>query len=261
MDQLHDVEPARRAELVHRLHELRGVEAELRLLTAALLPASVAGGRELDADARRRRDTEVVGHREQHVDLAELLDDDEDLVSQLLAHQGEAHELLVLVAVADDEMLRALGQAEHRLQLGLGAALEADAVLGAELHDLLDDVPLLVDLDRVHGRVGSRVLVLADRVREPLAQRLDARAEDVREAQQHRQGDALLFQIAREVVQTQLSVGMLLVRAHHDVPPRVDVEEAGAPTIHVVQRARLVGRPLRLRLGHGSRLDDLSSHP
>ena len=76
-------------------------------------------------------------------------------MSELLAHEGEAHELLVLVAVADDQVIGVLGQAEHRLQLRLAAALEADAVRLAELDDLLDDVPLLIDLDRIDRRVAA----------------------------------------------------------------------------------------------------------
>src|SRR5256885_8432032 len=49
-----------------------------------------------------------------------------------------------LVAVAHDEMLGALRQSEHRLQLGLGAALQSHAMLRAELDDLFDHVALLV---------------------------------------------------------------------------------------------------------------------
>ena len=143
--------------LVDRLHELRGVEAELRLLAAALLPAPEPARRQLDAHAGRRRDTEVVGGLQQDVDLAQLLEHDEDPVSELLAHEGEAHELLVLVAVADDDVIGGLGESEHRLQLRLAAALEADAVRLAELDDLLDDVALLVHLDRIHRRVAARV--------------------------------------------------------------------------------------------------------
>src|SRR5260221_11828510 len=181
VDELHDVEAARCAKTLHGLHELRGVESELGLLTAALLPSPESGGRQLDSDAGRGRDTELLRRGEQHVDLAQLLDDDEYLMSELLAHERQAHELVVLVPVADDEMLRALGETEHGLKLGVRAALEADAVLRAELDDLLDDVALLVDLDRVPDRLATRGLVSRDGIHVPLAQGLDARAEDVGE--------------------------------------------------------------------------------
>src|SRR4051812_43123920 len=136
VDQLDDVEPARRLELVDRLHELRGVEPELRLLAAALLPPAEAARRELDAHARLGRDAHLVGDLQQHVDLAELLDDDVDLMPELLAHEGEAHELLVLVAVADEQVVGVLGEAENGLELRLAPALEADLMLLPELDDL-----------------------------------------------------------------------------------------------------------------------------
>jgi hypothetical protein len=59
----------------------------------------------------------------------------------------------VLVSVADDHVIGPLDDARHRLELRLAAAFEPDAVFGAELDDLLDHVPLLVDLDRIDGRV------------------------------------------------------------------------------------------------------------
>ncbi len=182
---------------------------------------------------------------QQHVDLAQLLDDDEHLVAELLAHEGEAHELLVLVAVADDEVLGALGQPEHRLQLGLGAALEADAVLAAELDDLLDDVPLLVDLDRVHGGVAAGVLELADRA-----------ARTARSAPRCASGGcrrSAAARAARRPAPRGRSRGRagracarsIRVRAHDDVARLVDVEEARAPALDVVERLRVINRPLR----------------
>jgi hypothetical protein len=127
--------------------------------------------------------------------------------------------------------------------------LEPHAVRSAELHDLLDHVALLVDLDRVDGGVAAVVLELADRVLEPVAERLDARPQHVGEAEQHRQVHALLLQVVRQVVEVQLPVGMRLVGAHDHVAGLVDVEEAGAPALDVVERARVRDRPGGLRLG------------
>ena len=53
-------------------------------------------------------------------------------------------------------------------QLGLGAGFEAEAVGLAEVEDFLDDVALLVDLDRVDAAVVAFVIVLADGVVEGL---------------------------------------------------------------------------------------------
>ena len=223
-------------QLVDRLHELRGVEPELRLLAAALLPAAKAARRELDAHAGRRRHAHLVGDLQQHVDLAQLLEHDEDLVPELLAHEGEAHELLVLVAVADDDVLGVLGESENRLQLGLAAALEADAVRLAEFDDLLDDVALLVHLDRIHRRVAAGVAELLARLLEAIGQRLDARPQDVGEAEQHRKRDALLLESFVIVEEVDDVIRAVLVGADNDVPFVVDVEEAGAPPLDVIER-------------------------
>ena len=155
-----------RLQPVEQPHQLHRRQAELGLLAAALGPAPRPLARELDPHAERRLDPHLVGHLEQHVELVELLDHDEHLVAQLLAHQGQAHELLVLVAVADDQVLAALAEAQHRLQLRLAAALEPHAVRVAELDDLLHHVALLVDLDRVDRGVASLVPELLDGLRE-----------------------------------------------------------------------------------------------
>ena len=76
-------------------------------------------------------------------------------------------------------------------------------MLLAELDDLLDDVALLVDLDRVDGGVAAGVPELLARLLEALGQRVDARAEDVGEAQQHRQRDALLLEVVRDLEQVE----------------------------------------------------------
>jgi len=123
---------------------------------------------ELDANAGGRIHTKLVGDLKKDVDFAELLDDDENLVTELLAHEREPHELLVLVAVAHDQMVGVLGESEDSLELGLAAALEAHARILSEFDDLLDDVALLVDLDREYRRVPAGVLIFADRAIESL---------------------------------------------------------------------------------------------
>ena len=150
-------------------------------------------------------DAQLVGDLEQHVDLAQLLEHDEHLVAELLAHEGEAHELLVLVAVADDEVVGALGEAEDGLELRLAAALEADAVRLAELDDLLDHVALLVHLDRIHGRVAARVAELLDRAASKLLDASDSMRERRMSEKRSSSGQphALRFEIHRQLVEVE----------------------------------------------------------
>ena len=73
----------------------------------------------------------------------------------------------------------------------------------AELHDLLDHVPLLIHLDRIHGGVAAGVLELLDRLGEALGERFDARAQDVGETEEDGQLNALPFEIGREIAQVE----------------------------------------------------------
>jgi hypothetical protein len=169
---------------------------------------------------------------------------------QLLAHERQPHELLVLVAVADDEMVGGLVEAEHCLELRLAAALEADAVGGAELDDLVDHVALLVHLNRVDSRIGPLVAELLDRVVELGSEGLDAGAQDIGEAKQQRQTDTLGMEIHGQVVQIQsafpIGVGM-----NGDVTFAVHPEVAEPPSGHVVQLLSVPGGPARGSDGRG----------
>ena len=240
--QLEDVLPPPPLQLVEEPHQLHRREPELRALAAALGPAARALGRQLDPDPRGRSHAHLVGHLEQDVQLVELLQHDHHGVAQLLAHQGQPHVLLVLVAVADDEMPGVLVEAQHRLELGLAPALEANAVGRAELHDLLHHVALLVDLHRVDGGVAPVVPELLDRVGELAREGLDPRLQDVGKAEQQRQAHALGVEIGGEVVEIEpaLPVG---IRVHGDVAVGVDAEVAEAPSAHVVQLLRVLYGP------------------
>src|SRR5690606_7359073 len=242
---LQDVELAGGLEAVEHARELRRVQTELAPLAGGLRPAAGAGRRQLDAYARRRLDVGPLRDLEQCLDLARLLDDDQDLVPELLADQREAEVLLVLVAVADDEVVGPLGHREHRLQLRLAADLEADAVTLAERDDLLEHVTLLVHLDRVDRRVASRVLEFVDRGLELLRERLDARSQDIGEAKEQRKAYALRLQIHGQLEQVE-AARRILGRVHGDVPPVIDVEIADAPAVYVVELARVLDRPAHL---------------
>src|SRR5205823_2926062 len=138
---------------------------------------------------------------------------------------------------------------ENGLKLGLAAALESHPVFLSEIDDLLYDVALLIDLDRINRRVFAVEPEFFPRLVEPPRQLLDSRAKDVREPEQHGQRDALLFQVARDVEQIERPLGVLAVRANDDMAAVIDVEEPGAPPLDVVQRPRGVDRPARSDLG------------
>ena len=65
----------------------------------------------------------------------------------------------------------------------------------------LDDVALLVDLDREDAAVGRLVVELAPRVVEGLVHRAHARAQDAVEAQEDRRRDAAAQDLPEQLVQ------------------------------------------------------------
>src|SRR5262249_51463865 len=138
---------------------------------------------------------------------------------------------------------RVLGEAENGLELRLAAALESDAASLAEFDDLFDDVALLVDLDRIDGRVRAGVAELLARLLEARREILDARTEDVGESQQHRQRDPLLLEVVRDLEKVHRVVRTIFVRTHDDVSRVVDVEEAGAPALDTIESAGRVDGP------------------
>src|SRR4051812_21905061 len=170
VNQLENIETTEALELVDEPYELGGAQAELGFLAATLRPAARTLGVKLDAHSGGGRDTELVCHLEQHIDLAELLEHDENLVPKLLAHERQTHELFVLVTIADDHMIGVLRETEHCLQLRLAAALEAYSRDFSEFDDLFHHVTLLIDLDRVNGGIAALVPILLARSGEFLVQ-------------------------------------------------------------------------------------------
>lgn len=114
-------------------------------------------------------------------------------MAKLLAHQRQADEFAVLVAVADDgPALRC--ESQHRQQLRLGTGFQADGdVLGG--NDVFDHRFLLVDLDRVERGVLALVFQARDVAVERAGKLAHAVLQDVREAHQQRQREATLTQL------------------------------------------------------------------
>src|SRR5690606_14404478 len=141
-----------------------------------------------------------------------------------------------------DEVIGPLGHGEDGVELRLAPHLEPDPVALAVGDDLLDHVALLVDLDGVHGRVAALEAELFDGGLEALGQGLDARAQDVREAEEHRHADALLLEVHGELEEVQ-APARIPGRVDRYVSLLVDVEVPDSPPVNVVQLAGVVDRP------------------
>ncbi|MNZ14661.1 hypothetical protein D3C78_315890 [compost metagenome] len=234
VQQAHALVQAGLAETLDHREDLRGGEAELGLLAAGVGPLGRGQGRQAHAQAHLRRDLELGGDVDDELDLGFLLDDDEDVVAELLAHQRQADELAVLVAVADDGA--ALGrQGQHRQQLGLGAGFQADGdVLGGD--DVLHHRFLLVDLDRVQRGVAALVSQALDIGVEGAGQLAHAVLQDIRETHQQRQGQARFAQVADDVEEVDRRAAGAS-RTHFDAAGVIDGEIARPPMANAIDTA------------------------
>ena len=191
------VEHVRRAEHLDRVEQLLRAQPELRASAARFLPLPGAARAEAGPHADDRTDARLLRHVEDQRDLLGLLHDQDDLPAQGHAAQREPHVGLVLVAVADDEGVAFQAVRERHRELGLAARLEPHAEAPARPDQLVEDLALLVDLDREDAAVDAVVVELLDRSLERAEDLVDAGLEDLREPDEGREADLAAPQAAQ----------------------------------------------------------------
>ena len=243
VQQLQAVEHLRLAQPVHRRHDLGGRQAELRAVARRLHPLAGALGRQPGADADHGAQVQVGRRGQDRLQLAHPVDRDHDAAPELLREQRGLDERAVLVAVAQDQRLGVLLQRQRDQQLRLRPGLDPEVERAAVLHQLLDDVALLVHLDRVDAAERAPVLVLDDRLLERAEQLLEARAQDVGEADEDREIEAAAAEVVHQFLEVDLHRPGPGGR-HRDVAGLVDREEVARPSRRRC-RARWSPRPSR----------------
>ena len=163
-----------------------GAEAELGVFAAALGPFAGALAEETGADADERLDAKLLRERDDVAEFLEFFDDQDHLLAELQAEDGHLDEAGVLVAVADDEAAHLVLQREAGEELRLAADLQAEVEGLAGVEDFLHDFAELVDLDGKNAAIGALVIEFRDGIAEGEVDGLDAVAEDVLEADEHR---------------------------------------------------------------------------
>jgi hypothetical protein len=240
--ELEAVEHVLGAQAVDRLDDLRRRQAELAALAARVGPLADALGHQPRADADVRPDADVARHADHHVELGEAVDHEDRGAAEALRHERGLDVAAVLVAVADEQRAGRVEQRECDDQLGLAADLEADPVRRAEADDLLHDVALLVDLDRVDAAEAAFVRVVGDRLGERAREPAHAARHDVREPHQERQPEAALLELGQQLEEIDRRA-FRAARRHLDVTAFVDAEEAGAPVRDLIELGAVLERP------------------
>ena len=236
------VAQAKFVEHLQRHEQLRGVQTELRSIAAALAPFAAATRCQLDADAQVGVHAKLLGSLGNDGQLRQLLDDEEHALAHLLCQQRQLDEVLVLVAVADDEAVAVHVGGEDGMQLGLGAGFEAQVIAFAVADNLLHDGAHLVHLDGEDDEVLALVFVLFASLAEAFVGLLNAIVEDVGEAQQHRRRHMACGQLVDDLLQVDLHA--VLLGRDIDMSLFVDAKVIDSPSLDVVEFLRVLNAPL-----------------
>ena len=241
VDEFHAVAQTHRFEAVESFEEFGTVEPELRSIAAGRFPFACGAGSELDADAQIGAHAHLFGRAGNDVQFGELLDDEKDAFAHLLRQEGEFDEVLVLMAVADDERFGVHVGGQDRVEFGLRAAFETEVVLLAVGDDFLHHRAHLIDLDGIDDEVLALVFVFLLGTLKAGRGFLNAVVEDVGEAQQDRRSDIALCQLAHHFVEIYL--GVVLAWTDVGVSFFVDAEIVDAPTFDVVKLLGVFNSP------------------
>ncbi len=229
-------------EVLERLQDFGRGEPEFGSKPGARLPSPRAAGCQLDAHADDRSDVQLLAVADDRFELRELLDDRDDLLADLPRQHGHLDEFVVLEAVADDRSILGFRERQHGQQLRLGAGFQPEMERLAEIEDLLDDLPLLIHLDRIDAAILSLVFILANGRLEGVLDLADAMAEDIREPQQDRQLNAALLELIDQLFQVD-RLARDLVGMNRDVPGSIDTEIAFPPVTNAISFDRILNLP------------------
>ena len=232
-------------QVLESLQDLRNRQPELRPVAAGRLPSAAAPRGQLHAHADHRPHAHLLRVVQDQLELGVLLDDRDDRAPDLLRQHRGLDVLRILEPVADDR--RAVGgHRHHREQFRLGACLQPELVRPAEAQDLLDYLPLLVHLDRIHAGVAAGIRVLRDGSLKRVVDVTEPMPEDVAEPDEHRQIDAACLQVVGELLQVD-RLRRVLRRMHEDVPRVAHGEVPLPPPGDLVQLLGVDRTPLLVR--------------
>ena len=193
-----------------------GSQTELRTIPARGLPTACSSRRQFHSHSDLRSDIEFLCVLQNQFQFRVLFYDRNYVPANLLSQQRHFDELGVLETVADDGRL-SLGHRHNGQEFRLAACLETESKFTPVLDDLLNDLSLLIHLDRVNAGVVPFVAVFLDRIAERFVQNSKAIANDSVETQQHRNIQPSHLKSLDQFFQVH-GPGRIAIRMYEDVP-------------------------------------------
>ena len=104
-------------------------------------------------------------------------------------------EFFILKAVTDDGGITTVGQRHHRKKFWLRASFKTELKRFAEIENLFNDLPLLINLDRVDATVLAFVIELFNRFLEGSMDFRNTMAQNISKANKDGKLDATRLQL------------------------------------------------------------------
>ena len=239
------VEHAFFTQVIHDTHELGNIEAKDARITAAAAPMPGAFGAKAETYAERGSQAHFFAALEDEIELRRHFEHEDDLQAHFLRVEGEIDELLILVAIAHDVGLRVVHVGQRGDQFRLAAGFETVVIFAAVTGDLLDDFLLLIDLDGIHAAIDALIFAFPDRRREAFIQFVDASAQQIAEAHEHRELRAAFAQAFDDRCERDGLRLLAVLQIYHDLTRLRDVEVFMSPFADAIQLGAVFCGPLR----------------
>ena len=228
-----------------RGYQVRGVEAELRVLSATRGPLPGTFAMQPHANPDVRLHPHLPRHPDRLLQFLDLLDHDDDRLAQPPPEHGGADVSAIFVAVANDQALQILVHGQGRDQLRLRPRLEAEMILLSRVHDLLDHLAQLIDLDREDTAVMIAIAEFANRTLESEIDGSHAVAQQILKANHERKTETALPCLVHHFEDIDRSPA-IAQRPHLGVASSVDRKIPRAPALDIVGRDGGFNIPLGL---------------
>ena len=243
MEKLQAIEHFLLLQAIQDIHHMAHVQTENAGVAAGFRPVPLSLGRQLDAQPQIRLDAQILRPFYDQVDFPGDLDYEEALKAHLDRVQAQIDELFILIAIADQAGVAVVEHGDGGDQLRLAACLKAMVVFPAELRHRLQDLLLLIHLDRVNSFILAGICGLANHLPEGFVQQLDLGAEDIFHPQENGHGHPPFLHFPGYGVQADPWPVIPAERRDDHVPALADGKIIGTPVIDPVELSCVVYVP------------------